>query len=162
MYRCVYIFNCKFCIMKQIAVYLVCILGLISCDNTIEAPGRLSMINLERNNVTVGSSDSSLTVGVGADRLTWYVLRSQTVANGESSTLNNTTYKYSGERVRDIILYKDTLLGDWFKIIKNKDGDLQVNVAQNEFPYERKLVIDVGGFLSSSESLVITQKEPMK
>lgn len=148
--------------MKQISVFLVCILCMVSCDNTIEAPGRLSMINLERNNVTVGASDSSVTVGVGADKITWYVLRGQTMANGESSTLNNTTYKYSDDRVKDIILYKDTLAGDWFEIIKNKDGDLQVNVAQNDFLYERKLVIDLGGFLSSSESLVITQKESME
>lgn len=148
--------------MKQIVVYLVCILGIISCDDTIEAPGRLSMINLERNEVVVGSSDSCVTVGVGADRITWYVLRSRTMANGESLTLHNTTYKYSDERMKDIILYRDTLAGDWFKIIKNKAGDLQVDIAQNKLPYERKLVIDVGGFLSSSESLVITQKESME
>ena len=148
--------------MKQIAVYLVCILGMISCDDTIEAPGRLSMINLEQNNLTVGSSDSCVTVGVGADRITWYVLRSRTMVNGESSTLHNTTYKYSDERMKDIILYRDTLAGDWFKIIKNKAGDLQVDIAQNKFPYERKLVIDVAGFLSSSESVVITQKVSVK
>lgn len=64
--------------------------------------------------------------------------------------------------MKDIILYRDTLAGDWFKIIKNKAGDLQVDIAQNKLPYERKLVIDVAGFLSSSESVVITQKESVK
>lgn len=159
LWRVVLCLTYKCFIMKQIAVCVVCILYMISCENSIEVPGRLSVINLERDNVTVSSADSSVTVGVGADRITWYVLRSQTIANGENSILNNTTYKYSDDRVRDVILYRDTLEGNWFKIIKNKEGDLQVDVAQNKFPYERKLVIDVGGFLSSSESLVITQKE---
>lgn len=127
--------------MKQIAVYLVCILGMISCDDTIEAPGRLSMINLEQNNVTVGSSDSCVTVGVGADRITWYVLRSRTMVNGESSTLHNTTYKYSDERMKDIILYRDTLAGDWFKIIKNKAEIFRLTSHRTSFPMNGSLLL---------------------
>ena len=148
--------------MKQIVFYLICIFCLISCDDTLEAPGRLSTINLERNNMTVGASNASVTIGVGADKITWYVLRTQTQANGESSTLYNTTYKYSDDRVQDVILYRDTLEGDWFKILKNKEGNLQIDIAKNEFPYERTLVIDVGGFLCLTESLSITQKQSIK
>lgn len=145
--------------MKQIAICLICILGLMSCDNTIEAPGRLLEINLEKHDMIVGPSNNSVTIGVGTDKITWYVLRSQTKVNGENSILNNTTYKYSDEWMKDVVRYRDTLEGNWFKILKNKEGNLQVDIAKNEFPYERTLVVDVGGFLSSSESLVITQKE---
>lgn len=148
--------------MKQIALFLICIFCLIGCDDTIEAPGRLSVINLEQHSMNVSPSSNSVTVGVGADKITWYVLRSQTQGNGKSSTLYNTTYKYSDDRVKDVILYKDTLTGDWFKILKNKEGNLQVDIAKNELPYNRTLIIDVGGFLGQMESLVITQKEAEK
>lgn len=148
--------------MKQIVLFLICIFCLIGCDDTIEAPGRLSVINLEQHNMNVSPSSNSVTVGVGADKITWSVLRSQIQANGKSSTLYNTTYKYSDDRVKEVILYKDTLAGDWFKILKNKEGNLQVDIAKNELPYNRTLIIDVGGFLGQTESLVITQKEAEK
>ena len=60
--------------------------------------------------------------------------------------------------MKDVVRYRDTLEGDWFKILKNKEGNLQIDIAKNEFPYERTLTIDVGGFLSLTENLVITQK----
>ena len=143
--------------MKQIALYLICIFCLMSCDDTIEIPGRLMEINLEKHDMTVASPSNSVTVGVGADKITWYVLRSQAKINGENSILNNTTYKYSDEWMKDVVRYRDTLEGDWFKILKNKEGNLQIDIAKNEFPYERTLTIDVGGFLSLTENLVITQ-----
>lgn len=145
--------------MKQIAIYLFCIFCLLSCDESIELPGRLTDINLEQHDVAVSSSDSSITVGVGADKITWYVLRSRSVVNGQTSALYNKTYKYSDDRVKDVILYRDTLQGDWFKILKNKDGNLQVDISRNDLPYERTLIIDVGGFLSMNESLIITQQQ---
>ena len=143
--------------MKKIAVYLVVLFCLVSCDKSAELPGKLSIIDLERSNLNVDASKSSVTIGVGVSKSTWYILRSQTIANGECSILNNTTYKYSDDKMQDVILYRDTLEGDWFKILKNKDGNLQVDIAKNEYPNERTLIIDIGGFLCMTESLVITQ-----
>lgn len=143
--------------MKQVAILLFCIFCMLGCDESIELPGRLTDINLERHDVAISSSDSSIIVGVGADKITWYVLRSRSIVDGRTSTLYNKTYKYSDDRVKDVILYRDTLDGDWFKILKNKDGNLQVDISRNELPCERTLSIDIGGFLSMSENLVITQ-----
>ncbi|MDU1890026.1 MAG: hypothetical protein E6767_04990 [Dysgonomonas sp.] len=134
-----------------LSAFCIC---LISCDSEMEE-GKLTKIGLETKQIQVGSeSYKSIITTKNAG---WSVRGGKIIITGDTINFENETYLYSDDTHIDVAALKDTIIGDWYKIIKKEPKQLQVEMLENNTANNRTLVIDLDGLWMISESLEIHQ-----
>lgn len=128
---------------------------MISCDSDDKLEGKLSEIGLKQHELK--TSHQKYTTIVPVKNGGWYIRNGVMTINGESFDFENETYLYSDDRVQDVLQYKDTLIGDWFKLIKKSEKELEIELSENDTENERTLKVFVSGLWMIEENLMIYQ-----
>lgn len=140
---------------NDIITFFAGCLALLSCNNDSEAPGKLSPIGLEKKEIILTASDSSMVLKTKCTD--WFILYGRTIINGDTALLKNSTYTLTTDQVTDVVMYKDTFVGEWFQAIK-ETSDLKLDIFKNNSSSERTLIIELSGGNKINEQVKIIQK----
>lgn len=128
---------------------------MVGCDSDDNIVNRLSELGLGQHELKV-SHDKYSTV-IPTKNAGWSIMGGTVTINGESVNFKNEFYLHSDETHQDVQLYKDTVIGDWFKIIKKSEKELEINLSENDSENDRMLTVFVEGPFLSPEKLEIYQ-----
>lgn len=140
---------------SNIVLLLSGLLVLLACSDDAEVPGRLTPIGLEKEEIVLNASDKGM--AVRTQSTDWFILGGQTIIEGDTSFFKNLTYNLTTDQVADVMMYKDTFAGEWFKAIKNNE-ELKVEVVKNEASVDRILILHLSGGNKLDEYLKVVQK----
>ena len=121
----------------------------VGCDD--EAAGKLSPINLERAESTVGAEGGIVTVRT--DRLDWWLEGVTEIHDGEKMPYRNNGY----EEINGINTPYPEMSGDWYTIQKKEEYLIVFDIEPNTTGKERVVEVRIAGISLITTPIRVTQ-----
>ncbi len=121
----------------------------VGCDD--EAAGKLSPINLERAESTVGAEGGIVTVRT--ERPDWWLEGVTEIHDGEKMPYRNNGY----EEINGINTPYPEMTGDWYSIQKKEEYLIVFDIAPNTTGKERVVEVRIAGISLITTPIRVTQ-----
>lgn len=128
-------------------LFIVFSICLLSCDNDTKE-GRLTSIGVEKKEFSLENSASSISVQTKEEG--WRLSSVEEVKDNDKVLRKNENLSVS--------IFPDTIAGEWFDVIKEKNNKLVIKVTKNETGKERKIIVSLAGVALVTENITISQK----
>lgn len=139
----------------RLCVVLCLVFLLCDCKKDYSLGEEFYDIGLEKKLLLVEAD--SFSASVKSERYGWSIVYVETRENGEISEIENTLYMYT-ENGNCYPVYRDTIEGDWYRVIQKASTELQVDLSPNPTPIYRELTVFIKGTLARIDSLQIVQR----
>lgn len=143
--------------MKKISLFIFILLCFFSCDNSTDDPSTpYSAIGFEKTNIELSSAANTESIKSNYNK--WFISSYKEIINGDTALHLNEQYTVSDATHQDIIHFKDTIVGDWYKIIKTDDGVLIAILSENNTLKDRILEVETDALMRFGQTITLKQK----